>query len=412
MSETEDQNGLNIHETKIWNKTFISIFFANMALNFGQQMCNSLLAKYADYMGAPATHIGMLMSMFAVTALILRFVAGPAIDTYNRKYILMGAMAIMAFAYFGFSFSKNISSLMIFRLIQGCGNAFAGVSCLAMVSEALPADRFGTGMGYFSLAQVISQALGPTVGLYLVEWFGYKATYIINAIIMITAIIAAYNIKYEYKQTRNLKISLDNMVAKEAILPSLVLLFMTIGFQTLGSFLIVFAEKQGVTSSIGFFFTVYALTLLVTRPMIGKLTDRYGFVKVAIPAVCCSGFSFLIISVSTSLPMFLIAAIINSFGFGACQPSLQSLAMKAVPSERRGSASCTSYIGMDTGTIIGPTLAGILAHNFGYAAMWRYQMIPFAVNVLIIFIFRKKIKSIEDNFYDSFVEQTDKIYHF
>jgi MFS family permease len=394
----ELQTILQEPQTKIWNKMFVSIFFANMALNLGQQMSNSLLAKYADSLGAPATQVGMLMSMFAVTALLLRFVAGPAMDTYNRKYLIMGAMGIMATAYFGFSISKSISSLMVFRLLQGCGNAFANVCCLAMVSEALPKDKFGTGMGYYSLAQVVSQAIGPTIGLYLVDWFGYNTTYSINGFVMLTAIVVANQIKINFKRTSKLKITLNNIIAKEAIVPASILLFMAIGFHTINSFLMVFAGKQGVTSNIGLFFTVYALTMLLTRPLIGKLTDKYGLVKVGIPSIILTGCSFLIISVSTTLSMFLVAAFINAFGYGACQPALQSLAMKAVPRERRGSGSSTNFIGMDLGTIIGPTLAGTFAQKLGYVAMWRYMMIPFAIGILIMFILRHKIILIEEEF--------------
>ncbi len=397
--KSENQNDLQQPQTKIWNKMFVSIFFANMALNFGQQMSNSLLSKYADSLGAPATQIGMLMSMFAVTALILRFVAGPAMDTYNRKYLVMGAMAIMATAYFGFSISKSISSLMVFRLLQGCGNAFANVACLAMVSEALPKEKFGTGMGYYSLAQVVSQAIAPTIGLTLVDWFGYNTAYTIIGFIMLTAIVVASQIKINFKPMGKLKITLNSIIAKEAVLPAVILLFMAIGFHTINSFLIVFATKQGVTSSIGVFFTVYALTMLFTRPMIGKLTDKFGLVKVAIPAICLTGCSFFIISFATSLPMFLLAAFVNAFGYGACQPALQSLTMKAVPKERRGSASSTNFIGMDIGTIIGPTLAGTIAQSLGYVAMWRYMVIPFVIGMALVFIFRREITRIEEDFH-------------
>jgi MFS family permease len=293
--------GTSQPQTKIWNQMFVSIFVANIALNFGQQMSNSLLAKYADSMGAPASQIGMLMSMFAVTALALRFVAGPAMDTYNRKYLVMGAMGVMTLAYFGFSFSKSISALMVFRLVQGCGNAFANVACLAMVSDALPIDKFGTGMGYYSLAQVIAQAIAPTVGLILADHIGYSRAYVIIGMVMIVAILIASRIKLHFVRTRKFRITLNNIIAKEAVFPGAILLLMMMGFQTINSFLIVFASKQGISSNIGLFFTVYALTLLISRPLIGELTDRYGLFKVAIPAMCLAGISFLIISSATSI---------------------------------------------------------------------------------------------------------------
>lgn len=395
--ELEKIAGKQQEPTKIWNKMFISIFFANMSLNLGQMMSNSLLAKYADFLGAPATQIGMLMSMFALTALLFKIVSAPAMDTFNRKYLVMGAMAIMLVAYIGFSLSTSISSLMVFRLFQGCGNAFGNVCLLAMVAEALPKDKLSTGMGYYSVAQVVSQAIGPTVGLTLVDLVGYSKTYIISACVMAMAFVVASQIKVTFKRTKKLKITLNNIIAKEAVLPASIIFFMAIGFTTINSFLIVFASKQNVTTGIGLFFTIYALTLIFTRPLIGKLTDKYGFVKVSIPAVLMTGLSFFIISFSNSLPMFLLAALVNAFGYGACQPALQSLTMKAVTKERRGVGSSTNYVGMDLGTLAGPTIAGAFAQRYGYVSMWRFMMIPFAIGVMLIFIFRGKIHEIEEN---------------
>ena len=96
----------------IWNPMFLSIFFANMALNMGQQMSNSLLSLYANSLGAPADQIGQLMSMFAVTALIFRFISGPAMNAYNRRKLVGMAMSFMATAYLGFSFAPKIAPVI------------------------------------------------------------------------------------------------------------------------------------------------------------------------------------------------------------------------------------------------------------------------------------------------------------
>jgi MFS family permease len=349
-------------------------------------------------MGAQASQIGLLMGMFAITALAFRFIAGPAIDTYNRKHLLIFAMSIMTVSYLGFSISRSIRSLMYFRLLQGCGNAFGNAVCIVMISEALPKEKFSAGMGYYSLAQVIVQAIAPSVGLYLVDFVGYSVTYVINGAIMLCAIIVASRIKIHFKRTKTFRIAPDTIIAKETILPATILLVLAIGFHTISSFLIVFAGKQGVSRNIGLFFTVYALTLIFTRPMVGRLADKYGLVKIAIPAILCTASSFLIISFSRSLPLFLVAAFVNAFGYGACHPAIQSLSMKTVPPERRGSASSTNYIGTDTGTIIGPILAGTIAQYWGYPSMWRLKTIPFIVAIVVIFCNRRRITNIEKDF--------------
>ena len=386
--------------TKIWSRMFLGIFFANMMLNLGQQMSNSLLAKYADALGAPASQIGMLMSMFALTALVFRFIAGPAMDSFNRKFLVMGAMSFMSAAYFGFSAASSIHTLMVFRLVQGIGNAFANACCLAIVSDVLPKNKFNTGIGYYSCAQVVSQAIGPTVGLALVKRFGYSSTYLMNAGVMIIAILVTAQVKLPVREPKKFSLKLNHMIAREALVPASITFFVSMGFTCISSFLIVYAAKRGVEDGIGLFFTIYALAMLVTRPAVGRLTEMFGFVKVGIPAIFMTMISLVFIGFSNRLWMFLVSAFINAFGYGAVQPALQTLCMKSVPQERRGSASSTNYIGTDAATLIGPTLAGFVAGKAGYTpVMWIVMTIPLFIGIGTTFCFRSNINRIEADFF-------------
>ncbi len=383
---------------RIWNVMFISIFFANMVMSLGQFMANSLLSVYADSLGASAAAIGLLMSSFAITAILFRLISAPAMDTYNRKYIVIFAMMTLAVAFFGFSMSRSIEALVIFRLLQGCGMAFGNACCLAMVSEALPKERYGTGMGYYSLAQVISQALGPTVGLWLSRLVGFQAAYSIIACLLLVGIILALQIRTHFKRTKKFRISLDSAISKEALLPGVVMLFLLVTFSVTGSFLIVYAGKQGVTKNIGLYFIVSSVTMVLTRPIIGKLTDKYGIVKIFIPALLCDIAVFILISFSRSLIMFLLAAFISAFGFGAMMPAMQALSMKCVPNERRGAASSTNYLGMDIGAFTGPLIAGVIAEKYGYVSMWRIMIFPLFIAMLLMLLYRKKVTAIEESF--------------
>lgn len=391
----------------IWNAMFLSIFFANMAMNMGQQMSNSLLSLYANSLGSPADQIGQLMSMFAVTALIFRFISGPAMNAFNRKYLLAGSMGFMFVAYLIFSYAQPIAAavglepiliLKTGRLCQGVGQAFGNSCCLTIVSDTLPKDKFTTGMSYYACAQVIAQSIGPTVGVSLRDQFGYNMTYIINAVVMAIAIIAALNVKLAPREYKPFKLNLNNMIAKEALVPAGIMLFVHMGFTSINAFLLVYSEERGIVGS-SFFFTIYALTLLVTRPIVGRLTDKFGFVKVAAPAVMLTVCSLAMIGFAPNTAVLLLAAFVNAFGYGAVQPMLQSLCMKSVTSDRRGSASSTNYIGQDIAMLVGPTLCGAVADVMGYTpAMWLVMTIPVLIGFAGIILLRKKIGSIEKTF--------------
>ena len=399
MSNTSSEHPPELHEpAKIWNKAYISLFFTNMAMNMGMFMNNSLLSLFANYLGASESQIGLVMGIFAVSSITFRFVSAPIIDTYNRKYIVAFATVMLAVAFFGFSISVNITMLIAFRLLQGCGMAFGNACCLAMVSEIIPKDKYASGIGYYSLAQVVCQAIGPSVGLALVDWVGFPATYLIDACLFLIATFLAVRLKTSFKRTRKLKLTFNNVIAKEALLPSAVISVLTMGMVSVGSFLILFAKEQGVTSNIGWYFTVNAVTILLARPLIGNLVDKFGLIKITIPALFCNIVSFYIISASSTLFTFLLAAFISAFGYGACGPAMQALAMKSVPNERRGAASSTYYIGMDMGILIGSTISGGIAEAFGYVAMWHIMPAFFAISISLIVFFRKTVTRIEADF--------------
>ncbi|MGM9594234.1 MAG: MFS transporter [Candidatus Onthomonas sp.] len=381
----------------IWNRVYTCVFCANVLLFLGMQMVNTLVAKYADALGAAPTIVGVVSSLFALTALIFKIFSGPAIDAFNRKYILMGAILVIAISFAGFSMSVNVEMLFAFRLLQGCGQAFTATCCLALAADALPADRFGVGIGTFTLAQAVCQAIGPTIGLTLAERVGYRSAFAVAACCTFCAVGAAALIRTPQRERGGFRISLGSIVAPEAVFPAVLLFLLQMTFCNINSFLVIYADQQNV-SNIGFFYTVYAIAMLFAPRTVGKLADRWGTTKAIVPAMLCFALSFLIISYATALPVFLLAAVISAFGYGAAQPAVQALGMKCVPEARRGSASSTSYIGQDLGNLAGPIVAGWIVERMGYNAMWRMMILPVLAAILITLLCRGRITRIETEF--------------
>ena len=368
-----------------------------MVFNMGMLMSSSLLAVYADSMGASAGAIGVLVGGYAISSIFFRPVSAPIIDSFNRKYIVISSCLVLAVSFAGFGISGSVRSLMLFRMLQGCGVVFGNACCLVMAADMLPKDKYSSGIGYYSLAQSTSQAVGPFVGLWLMNMAGFKITFILSAVIMLMAAMLAFSIKEKRTETRRFQVSLSNIIALEAALPAFFVMIMNIGASAT-SFLVVFARGQGIKSNIGIYFLVNAAAMFATRPVLGRLTDKYGVVYVCAPAFCATIISYIIISRSVTMTGLLVAAVIAAFGQGACLPAMQALSMKAVPRERRGVASSTNFIGFDLGYLIGPFIAGKVAESFGYIPMWRAMGAPFLIGAVLLFAFRKRIGAMERSF--------------
>jgi len=404
MKQTASDNTLKAavapgESVSIWSRSFIILFFANMAFNMGLNMSNSLLSLYASELGATAAIIGLVYSSFGISSIVFRMFAAPVMDTYNRKYLVVLAALMMSAAFWGFSAATGIPMLVGFRLLQGCGMVFGNACCLAMVSEMLPKHKYNSGIGYYSLAQVICTAAGPSIGLELVALAGFRVTYMVAACFMLVAGLLTCLIKTDFTRTKTLKLRLDSIIAKEALLPAGFQFLMIFAGAGVFSFLYLYAGYKGITGNIGLYFTVSAITMLVTRPLVGRLTDKFGLVKIVIPAVFCSALSLFVISWSASLIGLLLAAFIAAFGQGAFGPAIQALTMKSVPNERRGAASSTNFVAQDLGALIGPTITGRLVESFGYNTMWQVMVVPYILGALLLFLFRSKIAHIEEAFY-------------
>jgi MFS family permease len=357
---------------------------------------NTLSAPYAHTLGAPATIVGLVSSLFALTALIFKLVSAPAIDSYNRKTVLAVSLGIMLLSFVGYALSHTIPTLIISRLLTGVGLAFVPTCCMAIASDVLPPEKMSTGIGYFSLGTVICQALAPAVGLKLINVVGYNGSFAVFALLMALTIAFACTINTKFTGGGKFTISLKSIFAIEVLLPTLILLLLNMVFCNVNAFLILFGEHQGVGSGqIGYFFTVLAITMAFTRPMIGKLADTYGSGRVILGSMVFFAISFLLISYSRALPMFLLAGFVSAFGYAGCQPALMAVSMKSVPMERRGAASCTTYIGQDIGNLAGPVLAGVIVENLGYVAMWRMMIAPICVAIFIGIFFRRQMDHAE-----------------
>ena len=391
------RESLQENSGKIWNPIFIKMFIINILINFSICMVNPLSATYADFLGATATIVGLVSSLFAMTALIFKLVSAPAADAFNKKNILIGSIFILFVSFLGYSISKTISMLIISRLLTGVGLAFVPICSIPIVSASLPAHKMATGIGYFALGPAISQAIAPAIGLKLVDRIGYNYTFSILAVLLIFTIAFTATLDISFKKANKFRITINSIIAKEVLIPAVILFLLNMTFGNVNAFLILFGEKRGVNSNIGYFFTVLASTMIFTRPLIGKLADKYGTVKVIIPSMLCFAVSFLLISYSKTLPMFLFAGFISAFGYVGCWPALMAVCMRLVPDDRRGAASSTSYIALDLSNLIGPVLAGVIIEVLGYAYMWQFMIFPILIAIIITIQFRDRISQVSED---------------
>lgn len=380
----------------IWTRQFVAIFAINFVLNMSQFMVNALVPKLADSLGATAAVVGVVTGLFAATSLMIRPFVGAATTRVRASHLLAATTAVLLLAYLCYAVAPSVEVIVAGRLLQGLGMGLLAPVTLAMASDALPEGRMASGIGIFSLGQAVGMAAGPAVGLYLLGLVGYGWTFVIGASAMAAVAVMALLLHSEKPVAHTDRPrGWRSFIAVEALIPAAVIFFFSGAYSVVHSFVILYGESVGVTS-IGLFFTAYALALLVSRPLAGPFADRYGLAAVIVPGAVVFGVAFVLISSARSLSGFLIAGAVSAFGYGVCQPAVQALSLMSVDRGRRGIASNTSYLGVDLSFLVTPMIAGQLVSTFqaggasasdAYSRMFLIMIIPIALGLMVFLAF-------------------------
>jgi len=392
-----DQNAVVPEGTKqspFRNPQFLFIFIIAFLVYMSSTMLTLTLPKYANDLGATAQAVGLLAGMFQISALFMRPISGQIVDNEDRLIMLRVVLLLVLVSVIGFSLSKNYWVLIVFRVVHGLSWGVGSTLFLTIASSCFPAKSMTTGIGVYGLGQVFAQTIAPTFALPVALRFGYNTLYLGNIALIGVCLVLTLFMKIETPKpgVRKYSYNLKNMIYLPSLLPATMTAVNAIAKSSIRAFLVIFAASMDIVN-IGIFFTIQAVTISITRPIISKLADRYGLSRVLIPCEVFLAAGLLIVSFAQGLPAFLIASVIMGIGTSGEQPILMSECVRGAPANKRGKASNTSYAGVDVGGFIGSNLAGIAVAYLGYRYMYRTFVIPviaFAIVYVILQLRREK----------------------
>jgi EmrB/QacA subfamily drug resistance transporter len=132
------------------------------------------------------------VSWVVVSYLIAGTIAAPVYgrlgDAFGRRRLMFIALIIFMLASVLCALSFNIWMLSAMRIVQGFGGGGLMTLSQALVGEAVPPRERGRYQGYLAGVAVTSNGLGPVVGGYLTEMFGWPAIFLINIPIGLVAL--------------------------------------------------------------------------------------------------------------------------------------------------------------------------------------------------------------------------------
>ena len=362
------------NKSKIWTKDFIGITIINLLIFMGFQMLMPTLPLYVKSLGGADSVIGWITGLTTISALIIRPLSGVAVDKWGRKVILLAGIGLIIAATMSYWWFPYVGVILAIRFLHGFGWGAASTSSNTVATDVIPKERFGESMGFFSLSSGLAMALAPALGLAL--FAGEKASTLVltsagfGAVAFCLALFFRYRTVEKQEEDRKKAAVFE----RSSMRPAIVMFFVSAAYGSIVSFLSIYALEKGI-ANIGMYFLVYAVAMLITRPIFGRLVDRLGFNATMYPGLILLAIAMGILSQVSTMPTFLFVAFLYGIGFGAVQSSLQTLAVIYAPKDRRGAANATFFTGFDGGIGFGSIVAGIISSALGYS--WMYLVFAF-----------------------------------
>lgn len=368
--------------TKLWNKWYITILLLSMVNHVASQLITPIVSKYAMSIGATMATAGTIVGLMSLAAMFARPFAGLSSDRINKKLIIAVTGAVTGVCMYLYSASKSVEMMAAVRFVHGISFSFSTVALLAFNTMFIPKDKIGEGIGWSVVTTTLATAMGPNLGLWLVDHFGYKACFAaaaIGTIIPNLCFLVVPNRQEPHVPGKSAKFNVNDFISLQIFPFALLTGLFSCCNGIVNSFLALLGDERGI-KGVGVFFTAYSVILIVTRPITGKLYDQKGIKFIMYPSVALAALSMLLLGKATSTWIVLLAGVLKALGQGTGAPSIQAHCLKKLGRDKAGVVSSTCYMGNDIGNTVGPAIGGLIASRTGYGSMF----ITIAVSVIVI----------------------------
>jgi len=296
-----------------------------------------------------AAQYSILVSAYAMGAVISGLIAIFYLDVFDRKKALMIAYAGFGVGTFLCAFAQSYHMLLSLRLLTGLFGGVLGSIVLSIVSDIYKFEERGRAMGILTGAFAAASALGVPFGIYLAAQGSWQLPFIcigVLAIFVSIWIVVGFPSMQGHlekvRSDRNFKNILGDILTDMNQVNALMAGFVLI----LGHFLIIPFISPYLIKNVGFSqmeityqFFFGGIATVFTSPIIGRAVDKYGFMKVFVVMVLFSFIPTVLITQMSFMPIAWAVCITTLFfigGVGRMIPA-NTIISASAPTANRGS---------------------------------------------------------------------------
>lgn len=309
---------------------------------------------------------GLIITLFTISAAISRPFSGKLSDTIGRKKVMIIGIIVCFVVSLLYPLSFSIWFFLILRFLHGFSAGFLPTGATALVTDILPKESRGRGMGIWGTFISLGIGVGQSMGDWLFRLYGMDNLFIFAAIIsLVAALLIAYvketlEVQQKFK-LHHLSIKVQD-VFEPSVLPAAFVMFLTASCSG-----IIFVLTPDISDYLGinnkgWFFGIYVISTIVIRLFTSSLSDKIGRRKTLLIGVVLLIASMFLIGTAHNLSAYTTAAVLFGVATGITSPTLFAWTADLSHKDRRGVGSGTMFIALELGIMLG-SISTIFTYN-------------------------------------------------
>lgn len=371
------------------NRDFWLVLAASFFYMASPMLVTPLIVGFSGALGASGAVMGIIGGLMNLCSLVCRPLVGNLADRMSKYRLSCFGAALMFAACLGYAAAPGPAVLVAARVVNGVGYACCSVCMSAWISDMLPREKIGSGMGLYGTMNALSMAVAPAIGVWVYQRFENRVAFGLAAAFAaaIVGILRLVRNKGEapVRPARADGRRTFHLIERNVLPFALIIMLFAIPYCATQSFLVSYVAAGHIAATVGLFFPLYAAVLLLLRLSLKSLFDKLPFAVFLLASSLSAAASMLALTGMRGNLGLAAAAICMAGGYGIMCSVCQSAAILSAGEGRRGLANSTYYIGLDSGMALGPMAGGFLYGNFDIRAFYPALELTVPLGLLVYF---------------------------
>ena len=386
---------------RLWSPAFTNYGISSGILYMTQYVLVAALPiVITSELGGSDLDAGLAMTYFQIGTILCRIFAGRLIDGFNKRIVLLISTALFFIIMGLFNFTTSLEAVFVLRGLHGVVFALGTTVMATLAVLVLPPNRKGEGVNMFAIFSNIAMVLGPAIGLYALSSYGSMALYIFLTVMTGLAMVLSNIIPLSKelalpKQSKYKGWHISQFIDNKSLPWALMGLF--IGFTYSGVLVFIPIELNSMGAGIwgSAFFAIFALMIIISRPIVGKIYARYGSKIIIYTGLGLFILGLFALGLAITPLAILFTAPLLGLGYGAAQPAFQALAIQSAPIERAGVSTATYFLALDISVGAGSVILAVLASAWGYQYLYMFTALVMVMALALYHIWVKRYTPLE-----------------